>query len=77
MATVNKINLRVVTRLIEAGFTTEKAITDLSIADAVDIPGITVAEMKAITGLQKAIRGKRLVSFFVEDEEEHNGECNT
>ena len=42
MATVNKTSVRVVTRLIEMGITTEKAVTSLELKDALAIPGITV-----------------------------------
>ena len=66
MATVNKTSLRVVTRLIEIGITTEKAVTSLELKDALAIPGITVADLHAVCELQAAIKGRKLFEFFVE-----------
>ncbi len=66
MATVNKTSVRVVSRLIEMGITTEKAVTSLELKDALAIPGITVADLNAICNLQTAIKSKKLFEFFVE-----------
>ena len=66
MATVNKTSVRVVTRLIEMGITTEKAVTSLELKDALAIPGITVADLTAICNLQTAIKTRKLFDFFVE-----------
>ena len=66
MATVNKTSVRVVTRLIEMGITTEKAVTSLELKDALAIPGITVADLTAICNLQTAIKSRKLFEFFVE-----------
>ena len=60
MATVNKTSVRVVTRLIEMGITTEKAVTSLELKDALAIPGITVADLHAVCELQAAIKGRKL-----------------
>ena len=51
MATVNKTSVRVITRLIEMGITTEKEVTSLELKDALAIPGITVADLTAICNL--------------------------
>lgn len=66
MATVNKTSVRVVTRLIEMGITTEKAVASLELKDALAIPGITVADLTAICNLQTAIKTRKLFDFFVE-----------
>ena len=66
MATVNKTSVRVATRLIEMGITTEKAVTSLELKDALAIPGITVADLTAICNLQTAIKTRKLFDFFVE-----------
>ncbi len=66
MATINKNSLRVITRVVEAGYATEKDIAAIGLAEAVSIPNITVTEMKGISELQAAIREKRLFSFFIE-----------
>ena len=66
MATVNKTSVRVITRLIEMGITTEKAVTSLELKHALPIPGITVADLTAICNLQAAIKSKKLFEFLVE-----------
>ena len=74
MATINKNNLRVVTRLIESGITTEKAVTALKLKDILEIPNITKAEMLAICDLQDAIKENRVFSFFTLAEETESKE---
>ena len=74
MATVNKTSVRVVTRLIEMGITTEKAVTSLELKDALEIPGITVADLTAICNLQTAIKTRKLFDFFVEADKDEKKE---
>ncbi len=79
MATVNRTSMRVVTRLIEMGITTEKAVTSLELKDALAIPGITVADLNAICELQAAIKSRKLFEFFSEgtkDEKKSYGEMS-
>ena len=74
MATVNKTSVRVVTRLIEMGITTEKEVTSLELKDALSIPGITVADLNAICNLQTAIKTRKLFDFFVEADKDEKKE---
>ena len=74
MATVNKTSVRVVTRLIEMGITTEKAVTSIELKDALAIPGITVADLTAICNLQTAIKTRKLFDFFVEADKDEKKE---
>ena len=74
MATINKTSVRVVTRLIEMGITTEKAVTSLELKDALEIPGITVADLTAICNLQTAIKTRKLFDFFVEADKDEKKE---
>ena len=74
MATINKTSVRVVTRLIEMGITTEKAVTSLELKDALAIPGITVADLTAICNLQTAIKTRKLFDFFVEADKDEKKE---
>lgn len=74
MATVNKTSVRIVTRLIEMGITTEKAVTSLELKDALAIPGITVADLTAICNLQTAIKTRKLFDFFVEADKDEKKE---
>ena len=60
---------RVLSRLFEQGYNTEKTITDLSLEQMLAIPQITMSELGLITGLQKAIREKKVISFISNAEE--------
>lgn len=76
MADKNTLNnkVKVLTKLYTAGYTTEKQLQDLKIEDILNIPGITVPEMKEITELQKQVRNKALYSYLggVTDEPNSN-----
>lgn len=74
MATINRTNQRVITRLIESGIITEKAVTALKLKDILEIPNITKAEMLAICDLQDAIKENRVFSFFALAEETESKE---
>lgn len=60
----NKRNIRVLNKLFDNGFTTEKAITTLSARDMVQISGITVVEMAEIIRLQDAIKDGKVISYL-------------
>ncbi len=64
MAEINKINLRAVTRLIEAGVTNEKEIGALRLKEILSIPGITKAEMEAISELQEVGKTPSIMAFL-------------
>ena len=74
MAAINRTNQRVVSRLIESGIATEKAVTALKLNDILEIPNITKAEMLAICDLQDAIKENRVFSFFALAEETESKE---
>ena len=74
MATVNKTSVRVITRLIEMGITTEKEVASLELKDALAIPGITVADLHAVCELQTAIKSKKLFEFLVEPSKDEKKE---
>ena len=54
MAEVNKTNLRLITRLIESGITSEKQIMALKLKDILSIPNLTKPELAALCELQEA-----------------------
>ena len=64
MAEVNKTNLRLVTRLIESGITSEKQIMALKLKDILSIPNITKQELTAVCDLQDAIKAGSLLAFL-------------
>ena len=76
MKQMKTITIRVLNKLFEAGVDTDKKILDLKIEDMLTLPNITVNEIKEVTGIQKALRAKRMISYLsgVSDLEENKGQ---
>ena len=53
---VNQKMVRILNKVLEAGFSDEKAIAAMTIDDILSIPGITLGEIGSINGLQKSIK---------------------
>ena len=68
MAEVNKTNLRLVTRLIESGITSEKQIMALKLKDILSIPNITKLELTALCELQDEIKSVGILAFLAKPE---------
>ncbi len=54
--------IKVLTKLYDAGCNTEEQLQKLKMEDILNIPGITVPEMKEITEIQKQVKNKTLFS---------------
>lgn len=74
MAEVNKTNLRLITRLIESGITSEKQITALKLKDILSIPNITKAELTALCELQEEIKSVGVLAFLAKPETKESRE---
>ena len=74
MAEVNKTNLRLLTRLIESGITSEKQITALKLKDILTIPNITKAELTALCELQEEIKSVGVLAFLAKPETKESRE---
>lgn len=61
---VNQRTVKVLNKILEAGFQDEKAIAAMTIDDILSIPGITVGEIGVINDLQKSIRANQVISFL-------------
>lgn len=61
---VNQKAVRVLNKLLEAGFTNEKDITAMTMDDILSIQGITIADISLINELQKSIRANKVISFL-------------
>lgn len=72
MSEVNKVNLRLITRLVESGITSEKAVIALKLKDILSIPGITKQELSAICDLQEAIKSGSVLAFIAMPETKEN-----
>ena len=73
MADKNALNqkIKVLTKLFDAGCTAEKQLQDLKMEDILNIPGITVPEMKEITEIQKQVKNRTLFSYLGGGGDEH------
>ena len=72
MAEVNKTNLRLITRLIESGITSEKQIMALKLKDILSIPNITKPELTALCELQEEIKSVGILAFLAIPEAKEN-----
>ena len=74
MAEVNKTNLRLLTRLIESGITSEKQIIALKLKDILSIPNITKPELTALCELQEEIKSVGVLAFLAKPETKESRE---
>lgn len=61
---VNQRTVKVLNKILEAGFSDEKSIATMTIDDILSIPGITIGEIGVINDLQKSIRSNQVISFL-------------
>lgn len=64
MAQLNNKAIRSISKLMEAGFDSEKAVIALTMDDILALPGITVAEIGMINEIQKAVKANKLITFL-------------
>ena len=61
---VNQKAVKVLNKVLEAGFTDEKAISAMTMDDILSMQGITVADIALINDLQKGIKANKVISFL-------------
>jgi hypothetical protein len=61
---VNQKAVKVLNKVLEAGFTDEKAISDMTMDDILSMQSITVADIALINDLQKSIKANKVISFL-------------
>lgn len=61
---VNQKAVRVLNKVLEAGFTDEKAISTMTMDDILSMQSITVADIALINDLQKSIKASKVISFL-------------
>ena len=66
---VNQKAVKVLNKVLEAGFTDEKAISAMTMDDILSMHGITVADIALINDLQKSIKANKVISFLGGDVE--------
>ena len=61
---VNQKAVKVLNKVLEAGFTDEKAISAMTMDDILSMQSITVADLALINDLQKSIKANKVISFL-------------
>lgn len=61
---VNQKAVKVLNKVLEAGFTDEKAISAMTMDDILSMQSITVADIALINDLQKSIKASKVISFL-------------
>ena len=61
---VNQKAVKVLNKVLEAGFTDEKAISAMTVDDILSMQSITVADIALINDLQKSIKANKVISFL-------------
>ena len=61
---VHQKAVKVLNKVLEAGFTDEKAISAMTMDDVLSMQGITVADIALINDLQKSIKANKVISFL-------------
>lgn len=61
---VNQKAIKVLNKILDAGFTEEKAIAAMTMDDILSMQGITVADITLINDLQKSIKANKVISFL-------------
>ena len=61
---VNQKAIKVLNKILDAGFTEEKAIAAMTMDDILSMQGITVADITLINDLQKSIKGNKVITFL-------------
>mgnify|MGYP000843597120 FL=1 len=60
--------VKTLNKIFQAGFTSEKAISAMSVDDILNLPGINVSEIALINELQKSVRSGMLIRFLAGNE---------
>ena len=61
---VNQKAVKVLNKVLEAGFTDEKAISAMPMDDILSMQSITVSDIALINDLQKSIKANKVISFL-------------
>ena len=67
---VNQKAVKVLNKILDAGFTDKKAIAAMTMDDILAIQGITIADIGIINELQKSIKANKVISFLGGDANE-------
>ena len=61
---VNQKAIKALDKVLDAGFTDEKAIAAMTMDDVLSMQGVTVSDIALINELQKSIKANKVISFL-------------
>ena len=61
---VNPKVVKVLNKVLDAGFTEEKAIAAMTMDDILTMQGLTVADIALINDLQKSVKANKVITFL-------------
>lgn len=64
MAQINNKAVKVIGKLLEAGFDSEKAVLAITMDDILALPNISIAEIGIINEIQKALKANKVFTFL-------------
>lgn len=64
MAQMSNKAVKIIAKLMEAGFDSEKEIQSMTMDDILSLPGITVAEIGVINEVQKAVKANKVITLL-------------
>ena len=60
----NQKTIKVLQRLFDAGYGTEKEIVNMTMDEMLALPGVNVADLCIISELQKSIKANKVISYL-------------
>lgn len=60
----NQKAIKVLQRLFDAGYVTEKEIVNMTMDEMLALPGVNVADLFIISELQKSIKANKVISYL-------------
>ena len=64
MAKINSKAMKSITKIIEAGYNSEKEVLAMTLDDILSLPNISVAEISRINEIQKAVKANKIFTFL-------------
>lgn len=60
----NQKAIKVLQRLLDAGYGTEKEIASMTMDEMLTLPGVNVADLCIISELQKSVKANKVISYL-------------
>lgn len=61
---INQRAIKVLNKILEAGFKGEKEVLAMTVDDILALPNISIAEIGVVNEIQKAVKANKLLTFL-------------